>query len=375
MESERRRTRAGDMGGNMKCHRRMGVTGALVLAVALTVSRPRPAYALDPVTAISAIQKAYSIYTTAKGLFGDTGPSTAQLIQQAVNNLITYMNTIRDQQWKTAAKAAADDLASLALHQPADPTNPNLFNNIWTNLSSGGIDAMYTVLIANDDALGRQSDYQAAPVLNEMAAAWIGLLLMKGQIWPAFPSTFGEYNLRTAEVMDLNYHLVGAQSFMCWPGWDPGAGAYLEVLAPAFGVPAYSDLRATYRSQMYWYLKDVLFTLSQTKVFGVVVAATYAYPTKAISYNWTLPLGYIPVTDRATALSNLQRARALADPLFSSDAVVQIIRAGMKGLMSVGGLNRGTDSSIVPYHSFVDPIVADGVDCSSYSSSEYVITP
>ena len=326
--------------------------------------------ALDPSTAVSAIKNGFALYSAARSLFGQ---STAQQINQAVNQLIGYMNRQRDMQWRTAARSAAADLASLSTRQPGDPTADELFNNIWNNLSVSGIDSIYQELrYANDPA----TSYETAPLLNVMASGWTGLLLMKGQIFPGFPSAWVDYHQRLQPTMDMNYALAGSQQFLCWPWHNPGRGGYNQTNAP--DGQFFNDARSIYRSELFRHLGNRWIEVGRTRAWtpaGYVVSTiTYSNPTSGQGYMWVLPLGNIPITDTATLATNRERARSLYLPTFEADPNVKIIRAGMFALLSVGGGDEGYDeasTSLPAAGMFVDPWVYEGTSCGPYWGSAY----
>ncbi|HXU00285.1 MAG TPA: hypothetical protein VN903_04800 [Polyangia bacterium] len=340
----------------------MKAMALVVLATTLTWSVPRRAEAaLDPATALSALQKAYSLYSAVKSLFGQT---EAQLIQQAVNQLLAYLNTQRDLNWKTQAQSAVNDLYSLSTHTPGDPTNDALFQNIWTALGTSGLDDIHNVLTNSNDPA---SSYQAAPVSAEMAAAWIGLLLMKQQIYPGFPATWGDYQPRVRENQELDYFLTGARYFLCWPGYDPGKGGYTYWNAPPNHY--WSDPRAVYASQLWKYMANHYERISATYAGGIVVRATYANPVTANTYTYIAGIGSIPITDPATMLANKATAINQYTVTYDADPVIQIIRKSMNSVAFVGGGNDpadGTSTSLPAQAMYVDPWVNDTTgDCGA----------
>jgi hypothetical protein len=347
------------------------VAGA-VLALSLTLAavRPRPAQAINVAAAIAALEKAYSAYKALKSFFFD--PSMADQLKTVVNDLVTYMNTQRDLQWVSAARSAAADLAVLSRRQPSDPSNPTLFNNIWTNLSTNGIDIMYTVLRAGNDPT---SSHQTAPVINQMASAWIGLNMMKGQIWPGFPAAWGDYQDRVQKVMDLDYFMVGARLVMCYPGYNPGRGNYNGSTA----VNGQYAERHFY-SHLFRMLGDrpVSATSPPTTVptFGRWLP-TCNLKTDACALS-CLGCNVSPNWRPVPSSGFLHTARNNFNPTFNADPSVQIVRAGMKGLMSLGGGNDPGDASstVLPAEGrFIDPWVYEHAVCYPFMQSAYVVTP
>jgi len=373
---------------------------ALVAVLGLTIAAPKTVRAqtgAEVAAAVGAIKQAYSAYQSVKSLFD---PSLADQLQSAVNQLTAYMKTARDQQWASAARSAASDMKSLSTHQPSDPTNQGLWNNIWYNLSTNGIDPMYQVLRSSTDGL---SMYQTAPTLNELAASWIGLLLMKGQIWPGYPSTWRDYQGRSQQVADLNYYMVGAKGMFCYPGYDPGRGNYDLAHAPmkkiwlGITVPAASGSYNVYKNSQLW---NYLASKYSGGTLQILQADCSAVKAVDITYgsgcnvSTTYDTGFFPRQtcytywwgkDRSSNLvllsddittQCLAAGMAKFTAIFEADPVRQIISASQMSLLSLGGGDDGvsdTSTSLPLSGSFVDPWVNEPGMCANYSSKAYPI--
>jgi hypothetical protein len=340
----------------------------LALTVTLTAAQPRPAHAITPAAitpavAIQALEKAFTAFQSFRSFFSE--PSTAELIQRAVDDLIRYMNAQRDLHWISAAHTAAADLAVLSRRQPNDPTNDELFQAIWYNLTDSTIDQMYTFLRPGTDPT---SSYQIASVLNELAAAWIGLNIMKGQIFPGFPSTWGDYQGRLQKVIDLDYFMVGARIAMCYPGFNPGRGNY-NISSAVNGY----HLNRHFFGQLFRMLGNKWVAAGPRRYEGAW-AWTPHCNLKTDKCQKICEDFSCKVVKALPTTPYLNTARFNFDPTFSADPVVQIVRAGMRGLMSVGGGNDPGDSpstAIPAQGMFLDPWVWESAVCAPFWSSAY----
>jgi hypothetical protein len=356
---------------------------ALAMMLTLTHSRAAKASATDivkaiynPMTFINSFDDAFQLYQGLESLFGLNGPSTATLINQAVTQLETYMSTQRDLQWQSAATASVHDLQSLAWNQPSDPTNPSLYPMIFTEMG-GVIDEMYTTLASANDP---RSSYESAPVLNGLAPSWIGLLMMKAQIFPQYPSVWGDYQLRLQEIMDFDFRVVGAQEFMCYPGWNPWYGNY--TTANAYNG-YFTDKRDMYASQFWHNLTNHYFYGDAVSggdntgycSVGYYNLATGAYLDDTSSCDPDSGNPYDPF--KPALLQSLRDNYQTTS--FDTDPVVQIVRDGMNQLMWVGGGDDPYDSTSTDlpdyYGVFIDPWVWETANCNAYLQSAYVMVP
>jgi hypothetical protein len=293
--------------------------------------------------------------------------------------LETYMDTQRDLVWKANTLQAFNDLDVLARNQPSDPTNTGKFQEIWNDLSSG-IDSMYTILPTANDP---RSSYETAAVLNEMGSGWIALLVMKGQIWPGYPSAWGDFQTRLHEVMQLDYQMVGARRFMCDPGFDPGWGDYDDPSNAYNGY--FPDGRDTFASQ-FWQNMAKGYTLqegSPATTYSRCTVTQTPYCNAGSGTCWYLVNsgGCGPNSEVGfSSPSGVSQVRAsFAQNTFDVDPVVMIVRDAMNNLLWVGGGQRGLDdgNTSLPTEAgvYIDPWVEESANCSNVGSAAYPMYP
>ncbi len=366
-----------------RSRRRLIVPAALALTLTLSHSGPAEASATDilkliynPSTYVNSFNDAFQLYQGLQSLFGLGGPDTATLINQAVTQLETYMSTQRDLQWQSEATASVHDLQALAHNQVSDPTNPDFFPTIFEEMGDL-IDTMYTTLVSANDP---RSSYESAPVLNGLAASWIGLLMMKAQIFPGYPSVWGDYQARLQEIMDFDFRVVGAQQFMCYPWGNPWYGNYTADYAYN---GYFSDKRDMYSSQFWHNLTNHYFygdSVSGGDATGYCSVGYYNLATGQYLNDTSAcdPDSGNPYDPFKPALLQQLRDNYQAAS-YDTDPVVQIVRNGMAQLMWVGGGNDpGDDSSTdLPesYGVFIDPWVWETANCNAYWQSAYVMVP
>jgi hypothetical protein len=326
---------------------------AAILAVTLTFSAAytQPAHAALPVAAILGfLNAAYEAYKNGREIIGADGPGLAAQLAAVQTAIINELRTQRNQELRATAEAGMNDFRTLGFRQPGDPANAGT----WETARERMTDALVHYSIIVEEGSDVVSAYQLAPTYFALAATYAGLLQMKPEVGFA-PSAWQEYHVPLQRAMNAGYWLVGAHTFACWAGWNPGRDGY------DWSYPNTDFTKAYSRSQLYRHIVATKYYPAGPRSCVVIPPGpTYAYCN---------PLSFLCYDDCGNwfaADSQQMRDAAIesADWIdFGPDQTAQIVRGAMREMLKVGGGNAPNDfpRTDLPEASgmFVDPFVTE----------------
>jgi hypothetical protein len=344
--------------------RAVRVTACTVtLAMALVCVRPRPARAeltIATVTAVvilvGAVGDALSKW---KPLFGGSGPGSgpdlAAKLDAVKTAIINELRTQRNQAWRANVQTVFDNYAILGARPKADPSNEAL--RASTLETSKFAFNQYAIIV--EDANDFASSYQLAPMFSVLTGVHAALTKMKGELNPAFPAQWGEYDIYLKRSMQASNRLIGTKASGCWPGYDPGKGKYVVSSQPGYLNAGSVSLGYT-RSQIWKYIfpgrivapntyvivksacVDTLLCEPQNPVMclGASIGST---PHDCICGGVHIPAG-----------SPCENAAVIVDTVvgytgaFGTNSAVLIVRANINAILAVGGGDDRWDRATIP---------------------------
>jgi hypothetical protein len=133
--------------------------------------------------------------------------------------------------------------------------------------------------------------------------------------------------------------MIGMQKGLCWPGYDPGAGAYGSVEGGHY-------VKNTYKNSIFY--EDKLANKNL-----VVDRITVCFPARGQGWNCMPQNAYCnpgkhsctPIGGLFPKADSLATAEAMIKPTFMDDTTVQTVREAMAGIMSLGGGDDNFDNS------------------------------
>ncbi|HEX6275941.1 MAG TPA: hypothetical protein VFZ53_23025 [Polyangiaceae bacterium] len=334
----------------------------------------KPASAIDPATAAQVagyVKAAYDVYKAASSMLGNKAPSLAQQLRQVEAAIIGEMRTQRNQALKSNASTVFSLYRNLSDNSRSDPTNPSLYNEILTLQTQTAIAMGDIVWYANDPA----SSYELAPAMNALVATGVGVLRIKGEIWPQYPSSWADYHYWLLGGIQVNYTMVGSLRHECWPGTNPG---WRPMPANASQLVIWLSLTRPGRweeSQLYKYLMNkYIATGPYAELRWGCNRVTIDDPGGQIHCNpvtdtcrqdgacrYNTPSRAVRVSGhQCGTVSALDCAEKLAYGRFRDDPTVEIIHASMNGIMALSGGNQassGSNNSLPASGKYVDPWV------------------
>jgi hypothetical protein len=333
---------------------RFATAATLALTLTLAAAAPRPAHAelttTDVEKFIGYVKQGYGYYSLALSianyLLGNNGPTLAQQLNDVKVAIIGELRTQRNLAWQEEARDAFDDFAILAARQRTDSQNEALRWAGW-QLSQGALNYYAGLVDAVQGGLDDiNSLYQLAPTFNGLLVAHVGFTRTRAEITPTDHVPWAEFDIYLKRGMQVNYALIGAQQVMCWPGFNPGRNSYDSP----FILGRISDRNLLLKSQLWQkkYWGKVYYRPPVTGSACPSFSALYGGPCEIAcdynhAYEWPRDCG-IHLGGTCGPNSNACADEAMAWTIemihktkFSPNGVVRIIRAGMKGILAIGG--------------------------------------
>jgi len=332
-------------------------TGATLVGV-LCAATPRQAdAALVPAavaTFIEFVKTAYSAYQTLEGLLPtdeSTGPTLADIANQlsgVQSKIIAQMRSQRNVALKSQARTVFTLFRDLADNGPKDPTNASSWSDLRVEQQLAA-DAMFDIIVNDDDVT---SSYELAPTYNALLVTGTGILRIKGQIWRRSPASWMDHHLWLKAGMEANYTLVGSRKHECYTGSNPG-------YRPKKNSRLVSG---RYRESQLWTQKIAnRYITTMTFPCGAEQCNDGNKNCFTGTVNCTgAGAGGQGATFACSEARGLDCAAEIIKPTFDDDSVVQIVRAGMTGIMMLSGGDDGDADSNDPLldeGKFVDPYV------------------
>jgi hypothetical protein len=340
------------------------------LTVTMLCGAPRPAHAATPALIATAgaiyefIKEAYDFYKAAMEILEGSGPSIAEQLKAVEDAIIGEMRTQRNQALTASMRAVFDESANFLDNKVGDPTNPSMFTDILGRMYEASANMSEIVTPGND----ANSSYELAATYNSLIAVGTGILEAKGQVFPDFPSSWGDFFHWLQAAMETDYQMIGSQRNQCFvyanknPGYRPPPSLFSDPAGYATWLV--TTLPGPYKNSQLW----------RKLTNRNIPVATYTCsncgprstscppPSTAVMTCNPGTKTCIPGTSGACTLVSRQCdasvaplacAESLAKPGFDADVVVQIIRQGMIGIDTRSG---GWDADIASN----DPLVAQG---------------
>jgi hypothetical protein len=348
----------------------------------------RPAHAaIDPVSIKAYVELATSVVKLVQSIFGGNGQDMAAQLRAIQDAVVGELRTLRNDQLQANTRSVFALFSDLADNGRTDPTNDEMWANIRI-LQQTTADAFYQVLQGSDV----NSSYSLLPAYNSLLVTGTAVLALKKEIWSGAPSSWNDHYIWAQAGANADYRMVRSQRHQCYPGSNPG-----------YKPPPPKTPRAPYAA---WeamtkpgkYKESVLWKKLANKSFHVETwsgqccggragcgtisvktscnAATRVCAPAVVSCS-----SFVPQTRTFAAcgdgVSPADCAQQLAKPGFDDDAVVQVVRSGMKGVMTLSGGNdydAASNNALLAQGKFVDPWT-DESSCGSSAPWAYPQQP
>lgn len=361
--------------------RRLSTVTAGVLLCGTICLTSRPAHAIDPATVmmvIGYVKQAYDTYKSLSGMLGGGGLTLAQQLQQVQEKIIGEMRSQRNAALQAQTRSVFTLFRNLSDNQRGDPTNAGLWTNLIT-LQQETADQMFSIATQGDAA----SRYELAPAYNALIATGAGVLRIKGEIWPSYPSSWNDFYLWLQPGVQGNYSMVGSQIHECYPGFNPGYSP------PPNNITSFNQWIARmkpgkYRQSALWNAMEG----PRLHTVGTALRTCFGVPgsTAVVSYLCSptrcpgiagCQLTHLTTACTSSGKTGTECAAELAKPHFDADPMVKIIRAGSVGIQTLSGGNdydAPNNNWLLAQGKFVDPWV-DEASCGASGPWAYPHVP
>jgi hypothetical protein len=341
-------------------------TGAVLCAALLgaaVVTSPSEAKAIElgtVSTVISIVKGLLDIVKSGKSLLTPTTMSSqmAEILRKLGDvqaAIINEMRTTRNQALKNRSTTVFNVFRDLADNRASDPTNASTWSTLRFEQQAVA-DQMFDIIMNANDV---QSTYELATAYDVVVSTGEAVIKIKGEIWPATPSSWNDHYLWLQPAMLANYRMVGSQRHQCHPGFNPGYNPSTSVTVP--GRYAYSDLFAKKIANK-WYTMTSFWCGATSCNPGTKVCVTNSNCNIAGGGNTT------PTTQPCNfQLSDLACATSIAKTAFDNDNVVKVVRESMTAIQKLSGGNNydaATNDRLLAQLKFVDPWVHEAA-CGS----------
>lgn len=332
-----------------------GLLAASVVAGTIAGSA-RPAHAIEPATVtavLASIKFSYDAYKVLQGLLNPAtpGPTLQQISERLMMTqeaIILEMRTQRNSMLSAGARTALNLFNDLANNLASDPVNTSLWTSTRTQ-SQTVADQMFDIIVNIQDG---NSAYELGPVYNTLLVTGTGVLRIKGQIWPGFPSSWNDHQAWLRAGMAGNYKMIASQRHQCSTGSNPG---YLPPPNSATVVGKYNESLLWKKLITNRWMTVRQFPCGSTQcntwTFQCVSQVTTACNPSG-GFNWSA-CGNLSISDRDCIVM-------LTKPTFDADGAVKIIREGMIGIQKLsGGNDFQFNDGLMSQGKFVDPWVTE----------------